>query len=166
MNTTEDTINGHINQAIIDFLMLNIPIFSRLTDQELKTIEHCMELKDVSPEEIIFEEGDQGDFVCFVLGGTLDVTKKSETGEDILISTLSRGRSIGEMAVIDALPRSATVKSRGQTILLILSREKFDFILEEHSIIGVKILKGIARLLSLNLRKTSSKLVENILPLV
>jgi len=49
--------------------------------------------------------------------------------------------------------------------LYILSKSAFDMILERHSKIGIKLLKGIARLLSYNLRKTSSRLTEYIAPL-
>jgi CRP-like cAMP-binding protein len=93
------------------------------------------------------------------------VVKKSETGESIVISTLSKGDSIGEMAVIDELPRSATVKARTKSTLITLSQDNFNYILAEHSTTGVKVLKGIARLLSMNLRKTSSRLADYMLPL-
>jgi len=154
-----------MSQAIIEFLILNIPILATLTDKELTVIEKYLNFIELTPGEIAFEEGDRGDYVCFVVEGSLDVLKTSETGEDIVISTLSKGRSIGEMAVIDDLPRSATVKARTKATLLTLSRENFDYILAEHSAIGVKILKGIARLLSLNLRKTSSRLADYLLPI-
>lgn len=166
MEETNTEVNGKISQASIDFLSLNVPILSSLEDKELRIVEKYMHLIDVISGEVIFQEGDKGDYVCFVLEGSVDVLKKSETGEEILISTLSRGRSIGEMSVIDELPRSATVKSRTKSTLLTLSRDKFNYILENHSSIGVKIIKGIARLLSLNLRKTSTKLVDYMLPLV
>lgn len=165
MEGDKTTTAGAITQAIIDFLILNIPILARLNDKELRTIEKYMNLVDVTPGEIVFEEGDSGDYVCFVVDGTLDVIKKSATGENIVISALSKGCSIGEMAVIDELPRSATVKARTKSTLITLSQENFNYLLAEHSSIGVKILKGIARLLSMNLRKTSSRLVDYMLPL-
>ena len=148
-------------QPIIEFLILKIPILGTLTDKELAVIEKYLNFIKLTPGEITFEEGDRGDYVCFVVEGSLDVVKKSETGEDIVISTLSKGHSIGEMAVIDHLPRSATVKARTKATLLTLSRDNFDYIMAEHSAIAVKILKEIARLLSLNLRKTSSSLANH-----
>jgi len=165
MEETTTGAGGAITQAIIQFLILNIPILARLKDEELRTIVKHMNLIDVIPGETVFEEGDTGDYVCFVVDGTLDVVKKSETGEGIVISTLSKGGSIGEMAVIDELPRSATVKARTKSTLITLSQENFNYILAEHSTIGVKVLKGIARLLSMNLRKTSSRLADYMLPL-
>ena len=165
MNGTNTATGGAITQAVINFLILNIPILAKLKEKELRTIEKYMNLVDAVPGETVFEEGDRGDYVCFVVDGTLEVLKRSEAGESIVISTLSKGRSIGEMAVIDELPRSATVKARTKSTLITLSQENFNYILAEHSSIGVKILKGIARLLSMSLRKTSSRLADYMLPL-
>ncbi len=165
MGESKQEADRVMSQAIIEFLILNIPILATLKDKELMVIEKYLNFIELTPGEIVFEEGDRGDYVCFVVEGSLDVLKKSETGEEIVISTLSKGRSIGEMSVIDDLPRSATIKARTKSTLLTLSRENFDYILAEHSTIGVKIIKGIARLLCLNLRKTSSRLADYMLPL-
>ena len=161
----EESSPGIMTQAIIDFLILHIPIFSRLKGKELRSIEQCMKILEVIPGEIVFKEGEKGDYVCFVVEGSLDVLKKTESGESIVISTLSKGRSIGEMAIIDDLPRSATVKAKDKSTLLTLSRESFDYILAKQPDIGVKILKGLASLLCMNLRKTSNRLAEYMLPL-
>ncbi len=164
MEGTKSATGVIMSQDSIDFL-INIPIFDRLNAEELKIIAKYINLIEVSPGEIVFKEGDRGDYVCFVVDGTMDVLKKSETAESVVISTLPKGRSIGDMAVIDDYPRSATVKARTKATLAMLSQEKFNYILAEHSSIGVKILKGIARLLSLNLRKTSGRLADYMLPL-
>ena len=103
----------------------------------------------------------------YLLEGELEVIKESavEGKEGIVISTLSKGQSIGEMSVIEKTPRSATVRARTATTVLTLSADGFDIILEKHPRIGIKILKGISRLLSMNLRKTSARLAEYMLPL-
>ena len=144
--------------------LINIPIFEGLSTDELRVIAKYMNLVDVNAEDIVFNEGDAGDYVCFVVDGTLDVVKKSETGDSTVISTLSKGRSIGDMAVIDEFPRSATVKARTKATLIRFSQENFNYIVERYPNIGVKILKGVSRLLSLNLRKTSSRLADYMLP--
>ena len=169
MEETKTEIDGTITQDITDFLINNflitIPIFDRLNSEELRIIAKHMNLIDVSSGEIVFNEGDAGDYVCFVVDGALDVLIKSETEDSIIITTLSKGHSIGEMAVIDELSRSATVKAHTKATLITFSREKFNYILEKHSSIGVKILKSISRLLSLNLRQTSSRLADYMLPI-
>lgn len=152
------------SKAIID-LLISIPIFDTLKSDELRLATRYMNLMDVKPQEIIFKEGDQGNYVCFVVDGALEVIKGVDTGHQVAIATLGKNRSIGEMAVIDDFPRSATVRAQKASTLLILTREGFDKILEEHPRTGVKILKGLARLLSQNLRKTSSRLADYMLPI-
>lgn len=149
---------------VLDFL-INIPLFDELKAEELKIITKHMNYIKVNPDQIVFRDGDKGDCVCFVVDGTLDVMKQSASGDSVVITTLSRGRSIGEMSVIDDFPRSATVKARTKATLLTLTRIGFEEVLEEHPTIGIKILKGISRLLSLSLRKTSSRLADYMLPI-
>ena len=150
--------------ALVDSLS-KIPLFDRLNGQELGVLAKYINVIDVNPGEYIFKEGDKGDYVCFVEKGSLDVMKRSSAGGTAIIATLTRGRSIGEMAVIDKFPRSATIRARTEATLLTLTRSGFDLILEQEPTIGVKILKGISRLLSQNLRRTSSQLADYMLPL-
>lgn len=165
MEEVTTSAGGEISQSIIDFLILNIPIFSRLRNDELRNVKKYFHLLELIPGDTVFEEGDNGDYVCFVVEGSLDVLKKSVKGESVVIATLNKGSSMGEMSVIDQLPRSATVKATTKATLLTLSQEKLNYILVEHSSVGVKIIKGIARLLSMNLRKTSTRLADYMLPL-
>ena len=151
-------------KAVIDFL-INIPMFDSLSPDELRMVAKHMNFMDLNAGEILFREGEKGDYVCFVAEGSLDVVKRSGKGHFATLATLTRGRSIGEMAVIDEFPRSATVRACTSAALVILTRKGFDVILEQHPGIGVKILKGISRLLSQNLRKTSSRLADYLLPL-
>jgi len=164
MEKSKVATGGKMSDLIIGFLIY-IPIFDKIIADELRLISKYMNVVEADPGEVIFKEGEKGDYVCFVVNGSLDVIKKSETGKNIVISTLSKGRSIGEMSVIDDSPRSATVKARTKSTLVTLSQEKLNIILEEHCSIGVKILKGISRLLSLNMRKTSSRLADYMLPI-
>jgi CRP/FNR family cyclic AMP-dependent transcriptional regulator len=157
-----------VRKVVKDFLK-SFPFFETLTSEELLVAVEHINFLEVEPEEILFKEGDAADCVYFVIEGKLDVIKESLGGrskaERVVITTLSKGRSIGEMSVIDKTPRSATVKVREKAILATLKADGFDLLLLNHPRIGIKILKGIARLLSLNLRKTSSRLAEYMLPL-
>jgi CRP/FNR family transcriptional regulator, cyclic AMP receptor protein len=154
----------NLSKAVID-LLIEIPLFDQIKSDDLKILARNMNFMDFQPREVIFTEGDKGDFVCFVTRGALDVVKKNDKGKDVVIATLGKGRSLGEMSIIDDSPRSATVKAKTQSTLLILTRKSFDQMLEQHPQIGVKLLKGIARLLSMNMRKTSSLLADYMLPL-
>jgi CRP-like cAMP-binding protein len=162
-----DTGRGKISKPkhMVDFLM-EMPLFDGLRGTELKIVAKHMNYFEIEKDEILFTEGDFGDYVCFILSGALQVTKKSpESGQDILIATLTKNRSIGEMSVIDDTNRSATVKAHSRSKIIALTKKGFDLILEDYPKIGIKILKQISRLMSMNLRQTSSQLVDSILPL-
>jgi CRP-like cAMP-binding protein len=163
----KDIDAGRISQPknIVDCLM-EMPLFDGLRGPELNTVAKHMNYFELEKDEILFEEGDIGDFICFILAGELHVLKKSsESGRKILIATLTENRSIGEMSVIDDTNRSATVKASTKSKIIALTKKGFDLIIEENPRIGIIILKQISRLMSMNLRKTSSQLTDLLLPL-
>ena len=164
MSATEIVPISKVTRNIADFLN-TIPIFDHLNSEELTVLCKYMGYTRLDPGGELFSEGDEGHYVCFVASGTLDVFKKNVEGSEVVIATLHKGKSLGEMAIIDDAPRSATVRARVKSTLLLINRRDFDTILQNHSFVGVKILKGIARLLSMNLRKTSSRLADYMLPL-
>jgi len=159
-----DSKESKLTETIIDFL-IGIPLFDDLSAGELKTVAKHMNFIEVKKDDVIFNEGDKGSYMCFVVDGILDVIKQTESQGRVVISSLSRGRSIGEMSVIDSFPRSATVRARTQATMLVLTRDAFDLILTTHTQLGIKLLKSLARLLSMNLRKASSQLADFMMPM-
>jgi len=162
--------NSHLGESKITEIIINflsdIPLFNELNKEKLLTIARHMHYLELEKGNLVFEEGEDGDYVCFVASGTLDVIKESKSGERVTITTLAKGRSIGEMAMIDEFPRSATVISNSDTKLITLKRDSFQFLLDNHPDVAIPVLKGITRLVSINLRKTSCKLADLMLPLV
>ena len=149
---------------LIDIIM-DIPFFEMFNAFELSIVAKHMNYFEIEEGEILFKEGEKGDSVCFVISGALDVFKESSTpGKNVHIATILKNRSIGEMAVIDEYTRSATVQARQQSSIVALTKSGFDAILSENPGIGIAILKKIARVLSMNLRSTSSRLADSLLP--
>ncbi len=163
--TAKPLPEDRIAKATADFLVC-FPFFESLTSEDVLIIAEHINFLEINEGEILFTEGEEGDCVCFVIEGELEVIKKSakEGREGVIISRLARGRSIGEMSVIDKAPRSATVRARTNAIVMTFSADGFDLILRKHPEVGIKILKGISRLLSFNLRKTSARLAEYMVP--
>jgi len=151
-------------QKIADSLG-DLPLFARLSAAEMQFIVRYMHVFSLETGDTIFEEGEIGNCICFVIEGILDVIKKSMAGNSVVIASLTKGSTIGEMAVIDDFPRSATVRARSEATLVTFTREEFDRILERQPELGIKLLRGIARILSVHLRKTSEKLSDLMLPL-
>lgn len=140
--------------------LINLPIFDSFNVDELSVLAKHMSFIHLQLGEHLFVEGDQGTFMGFVVTGVLEIQKKAETGENIPLARLTKGSSIGEMAIIDKSPRSATVIAKQPTTMVTLTEKGFDLLAEKYPPIGIKVIKKIARLLSLNMRRTTSKLAD------
>jgi len=153
-NQSKDTINEIIEMTGA------IPLFDKIDSVQVGIISAHMKITQLDELQRLFAEGEDSDYMCFVVAGKLEVLKQSQTGKNVSVSTLSRGRFIGEMALIDTYPRSATVIARTPCTLLKITRESFDYILEEHPRAGLSFMKSLSRALSLHLRKTSGQLAD------
>lgn len=151
-------------KELADFI-INLPLFEFLERDDLDEVAAHMDFLELAPGQVLFNEWDKADFVCFIESGELDVTKKNGPDSSDIMATLKRGRSIGEMSIINNFPRSATVIARSKVRLAVFPRSAFEQILEKKAAIGVNILKGLANLLSINLKKASSRLADNMLPM-
>ena len=140
--------------------LINLPIFSSFNVDELSILAKHMSFIHLQRGEQFFVEGDQGTFLGFVVNGILEVQKKADSGQNITLARLTKGSSIGEMALIDKSPRSATVIAKQTTTVVTLTDKGFELLAEKHPPLGIKVIQKIARLLSLNMRRTSSKLAD------
>lgn len=100
----------------------NSPIFSRLDPYMFQVVENSLHFKQLSPQEVLFTEGEHGDFMAFLLIGELSVIKYSPSGAEIKVGEIRAGESTGEMALLDLLTRSATIKAASLCALVTLSR--------------------------------------------
>ena len=142
-----------------DFL-IKLPLFDSFDVEELSILARHTSYVHLQRGEFLFVEGDRGTFMGFVVDGVLEVMKKSEIGENVVIARLTKGSSIGEMALIDKSSRSATVMAKQPTTMVTLTEKGFDILTRQSPSLGIKIIQKIARLLSLNMRRTSSKLAD------
>jgi len=156
---TEVIQKNRFEDDIIE-LLSEVSLFEGFETNELSIIAKHMNLIRVEKGDCLFNEGEKGDYVCFVLEGNLNVIKKTENNEDIKIASLSKGHSVGEMSILDHIFRSATIMAWEKSTVVSLSLKNFDLILDDHPKIGVKVLKGLSRHLSLNMRRTSKLFAE------
>ncbi|NLI97338.1 Crp/Fnr family transcriptional regulator [bacterium] len=132
--------------------------FDRLNDSELKTLYNSGKVKEYQADEIIFHEGDRGDYFCIILSGSIRIsTVIPEVGEESL-SILYQGDFFGEMALIDDAPRAAAAIAHTPTELLIMQKKEFDDLVDKNNPAAYWILWGLAKKLSQRLRETDQRL--------
>lgn len=137
-----------------------MPLLERFRRDECEALAGYLIVRTVEPGTVIFREGDGGSHLCILLDGKLDVTRAGSDGRPRRIAVALPGRLIGEMALIDGQPYSATVSAASPSTLALLSRDALNRICEERPRIGNRLLWKIAELLSLRLRQTTGRLMD------
>jgi CRP/FNR family transcriptional regulator, cyclic AMP receptor protein len=102
--------------------------------------------------EILFRAGASDDGCYRVEDGLLKVTMVSGSGAERILAFLGQGAIVGELSVIDGLPRSATVVAVRNAVLGRLSRAEFEAFAENHP----ALYKSLVRLLANRLRETDT----------
>jgi signal transduction histidine kinase len=109
-----------------------IPLFADLPEPDLLRL--CSMVKEVRVEagELLFAEGSQGTRAYIIQQGELEILKASG-GREVLIAVRKPGEVIGEISLLQASPRTASVRARTDTVLLSLEKEQLDELLHTSS---------------------------------
>ena len=143
-------------------LLLNMPLFEDLDTKEAAILSRHFKLYTVQEGAVLFNEGDLGDFMAIVVEGAAEVTKHSEeTSSTFKVATAGLGKLVGEMALIDNQPRSASAVFSHQARILVLTRESFKTIVLEYERAGIALLWRLCRTLSQRLRQATGIISEN-----
>jgi CRP/FNR family cyclic AMP-dependent transcriptional regulator len=134
--------------------------FGDLSAREIETLAEYVQAYRAEPETVVFREGESGAFMCLVVEGGAEIFKQDHKYGSKRIGRVEVGKTIGEMALIDGEPRSATCICPQQSMLIMLTREQFVRIIREHPGLSVNILLKIVTLMSRRLRQTSGQLVD------
>jgi sigma-B regulation protein RsbU (phosphoserine phosphatase) len=114
-------------------LLARIPFFTDLPNEELDRIASTLDVVNLKSGDILFHEGDTGEYLYVVVRGELEVLMAPDTDNELILNVVHAGEYIGEMSFI--MPggrRTASVRARGEVVLLSLSRTQFDDLLERH----------------------------------
>jgi len=136
-------------------MLRKVPLFKHLSYQQLVRIMNVARQTAITPGQRIFEEGDRNSELCVVLRGVVHISKGG-----VLVSDIGAGGHFGEMALIDAAPRSTTAIAAENGRLLTVKRSDFLDILRSDPPLAVKLLWSFVRALSDRLRTTTAELSE------
>jgi CRP-like cAMP-binding protein len=134
MYATLDANAAMASLTTIEKMMLirQVPIFSDLGPDDLEELATIVEEQRIDKDKDLFREGDPGDAVYLIVKGSVVVfTGGQDDRPRRVLSQLGAGACIGEMAVLDAAPRSATVRAMERTRALRVPGEGFKRVMSE-----------------------------------
>lgn len=135
-----------------------IPFFQGLSDEEVERIREVCHEKRVRDGETVFREGSRADRFYIVLEGTVEVWKDWGDPEGDILAVHGEGHLFGEMALIDDLPRSATVLAKGSVRLLAVAKADFLRIVAANSSIALSIMRSVSSMV----RTSNESFIENL----
>ena len=91
---------------------------------------------------IIIHEGTAGSYAYLIVSGSVEVSKQVGD-EKLVLSRLVKGNIFGEMSLVDDKPRSATIVALEETEVIVISRERFESMLEQNPRSIIPLLKQV-----------------------
>ncbi len=112
-------------QEAVD-LFRALPLTEDLDEEALAEIGSHVTLAHLDEGEAVFREGDRGDRFYVVRSGTLEVANVGADGTERPLRNLERGRSFGEIALLEGRPRTATVRALTPVDVFSIDKGTFD----------------------------------------
>jgi CRP-like cAMP-binding protein len=148
-------------------ILIRAEIFSDLSPDELALIASISTVREFRADEIIFEENSTGNELYVVADGEVDIrvdpTRIGEqpSGQQVVITTMRRGESFGEMALIDEGLRSATACSAlYETRVIVIRRESLVRLCHQQPSLGYKLMRNLATDLVTKMRANDLQMRE------
>jgi CRP-like cAMP-binding protein len=120
------------------------PLFSGLGPEPLQAIAQTLRRRRFRRGEVLFHEGDPGDSLFIVASGAVKVVVPSEEGDEAILATLRRGDFLGELALLDGAPRSASAIALEATETMALPRDRFKALVASEPVIRDALLSSLA----------------------
>ena len=134
-------------------------LFAGLDDAALRGLAAAVTQRRFRRGQYLWYQGDDGDRLLVVVSGLLKVMVTTEQGGEVVLTTVGPGESIGELAVLNRVPRSATVVAVEPTTVLMLGRATVVELMTRHPSVLDAVLLALGDLVRRLTEQTSDLIV-------
>ena len=121
-------------------LMRSVPLFTGLSEHELERLSSMADIVDLPKDRVILTQGQLGWEMFVMISGSAHVERDGKSFGEV-----GPGEVLGEIALLDGGPRTATVTLSQPSRMLVLARREFQTMLDEFPEIRLRILETVAR---------------------
>jgi CRP-like cAMP-binding protein len=139
--------------------LAGLPLLDGLTEEEFALVAGRFSEEQFPAGTPIVEQG-YGGFKLYVLMEGRIRVYRTLNGSKVLITTMEKPETFGELSIIDGAPTSATVEAESDAVALTLHRDDFYEILESSAVLEAKIWKNLLRTLCSRLRSTTNQVQD------
>ena len=140
-------------------LLKDLPLFSKVDLAKLKLLAFTSERLTYEDNEIVFNEGDDGDAAYIILDGTA-IVSIAQGSKSLELDRIKRGGFVGDISLLCDVPRTATITAQGALTTLQIKKDTFFNLIAEFPEIAIEMMRVLASRLdntSKQLRDASSK---------
>ncbi|PKK91077.1 MAG: hypothetical protein CVV64_04725 [Candidatus Wallbacteria bacterium HGW-Wallbacteria-1] len=145
-----------INTSVLEMT----PLLFSLNDDEVKIFCSYLKAGTYSDGDILFREGDEGNYLCVIARGSIGIARQQEDGELKILWELPENKVFGELALFDGQPRSGTAVCIGDTEVYFLHQKDFMNLSNAQPSLSMKITLNVIKVLSSNLRTTTARFYQ------
>ena len=135
------------------------PFFAGLGTEAIEAVSRLCVSRTLEPDQILFEKGEPADALYAVRRGQIRIATGTEAGRRLTLNLLGPGDVFGEIALLDAGPRTADAIAAEATELFVVRRRDFVELLQQRPAVAVRIIE----LLCERLRWMSERMEETVL---
>jgi CRP-like cAMP-binding protein len=140
-------------------LLRRVPLFAEIEPAKLKLLAFVSERVAFDPGKRLFRQGDAADAAYLIIDGHADVIIETRGGP-VVVATLGGNETVGEIAIISNVPRTATVCAKDRLITLRIPKEPFMRMVREFPNMAVSIMQELAQRLDSTNNQLSTAVAE------
>ncbi len=124
-------------------LLKSVPIFSKMEPARLKLLAFTSERMNFAEGQEVCHQGDPGDTMYVILGGTADVLIDTPGGQ-VAVAQMKKNSFFGEIAILCDVPRTATIKARETLTTLKITKDTFYRLVGEFPEMAIEVMRELA----------------------
>jgi CRP-like cAMP-binding protein len=146
-------------QAVGEFLRTVGPL-GRFGESDLAPLASSMRERRLRAGQVLAREGARGAEMYFVRHGTLAIVKGVTGGIEQIVARIGAGEFVGEMALFDRRPRSATIRAETEVALLVLDRKAVQVLVNISPATAAAFLRALSEEFIARLRRSNQLIAE------
>ena len=133
-----------MSHDILDQLK-NTSLFSGLSDDALEALAKKASTRKLAKDDVLMRKGESGDSLFLIRNGWMKIVTVDSKGDELIINKCGPGETIGEMALLDRAPRSATVVALEDAEVLELKQDVFEKLLDQRPDVSLGIIRSYSK---------------------
>lgn len=145
-----------MSHALVAFFR-QVALFRSLDDSDLTELLRAIRPMEVAAGELIFRQDEAGDAAYAIQTGRVEILV-GRGEREVMVAELSAGDVLGELALLDGSPRSASARAVTDVTLFRIDQGEFDFLRRNMRPAAYKIIRSISSALCERLRDTNERM--------